>query len=334
MTDQPDPTHLLRAREDFRRAHFQALLQDWLARLTGQNTDLLSYEEVRNILQAREGVTLPGTQDIPLEKIVGSVGRYRDFTQAFLPRNEALQQRWTRVDAAMNGATGLPPIDLYQVGDLYFVRDGNHRVSVARARGDQTIEALVTTVDAPFPVEAENAAELSAWLIEAGHRLFLERTHLADYYPDADIHITEPGRYRLFDEQIQVHRYFLGLDYQRDISEEEAVRSWYENVYLPLTSEIRASDVLKEFPRRTEADLYLWICHRREELRERYDLDLSPQAAVATFASVYSEKPISRVLKEARLALVRATSGEDVIIGLPEEARQMSAGLVGAGVAA
>lgn len=319
MNDLLDPIDLARAGEDFRRARFQALLQDWLARLTGHNADLLSYEEVRAILQAREGVTLAGTQDIPLAKIVGSVGRYRDFTQAFLPRNEALLQRWQRVGAAMSGTTGLPPIDLYQVGELYFVRDGNHRVSVARARGDQTIEAFVTTVEAPFPVEAESAAELSAWLIEAGHRLFLERTRLTDTYPDADIRITEPGRYRLFDEQINVHRYYLGLDLQRDISYEEAVCSWYENVYLPLTSEIRASGVLKEFPRRTEADLYLWICHHREELRELYQLDLSPKAAVSTFASVNSEKPISRVLKEARLALARATAGDDVIMGLPPD---------------
>lgn len=321
MTDQLNPIDLVRAGEDFRRAHFQALLQDWLARLSGQNTDLLSYEEVRAILQAREGVTLAGTQDIPLEKIVGSVGRYRDFTQAFLPRNEALLQRWQRVGAAMNSATGLPPIDLYQVGELYFVRDGNHRVSVARARGDKTIEAFVTKVEAPSPVEAESASELNAWLVEAGHRLFLERTRLTDFYPDADIRITEPGRYRLFDEQIQVHRYFMGLEQQRDIWQEEAVRSWYENVYLPLTSEIRASGVLKEFPRRTEADLYLWICHHREELRECYHLDLSPRAAVATFASVNSEKALSRVLKDARLALVRATAGADVIIGLPADER-------------
>lgn len=319
MNELLDPTDLARAGDEFRRAHFQALLQDWLARLTGRNIDLLSYETVRAILQAREGVTLPGTQDIPLEKIVGSVGRYRDFTQAFLPRNEALFQRWQRVGAAMNGSMGLPPIDLYQVGELYFVRDGNHRVSVARARGDQSIEAFVTRAEAPFPVEAESAAELSAWLIEAGHRLFLERTHLADFYPGADIRITEPGRYRLFDEQIEVHRYFMGLDQQREITDEEATRSWYENVYLPLTSEIRASGVLKEFPKRTEADLYLWICHHREELRERHLLDLSPRAAVATFASLHSEKPLSRVLKDARQALLRATAGDEVIIGLPAD---------------
>jgi hypothetical protein len=320
MSDELQSITLSQSTERFRKAHLQALLQDWWARLRGRSADLLSYEEVRAALQAREGITLPGTQEVPLDKIVGSVGRYRDFTQAFLPRNEALFERWRRVDAAMHGPTGVPPVELYQVGDLYFVRDGNHRVSVARARGDKTIEAYVTKVEVPFPVEAANAAELSAWLTEAGHRLFLERTRLQEYFPDADVRLTEPGRYRLFDEQIAVHRYFLGKELQREISYEEAVRSWYENVFLPLTREIRASGIMKEFPKRTEADLYLWICQHREELREKYNLQLDEKAAVSTFASMYSEKPLSQALKEARLAVARVAAGEDILIGLPEKA--------------
>ncbi|MCO6449417.1 MAG: hypothetical protein J5I90_01395 [Caldilineales bacterium] len=301
----------------FRRAHFQAMLQDWWASLSGQNADLFSYEDVRGILEAHAGVTLPSTQEIPLDKIVGSVGRYRDFTQAFLPRNEALQQRWSRVDAAMSGMTGVPPVDLYQVGELYFVRDGNHRVSVARARGDKTIEAYVTPMNVPFPVEADSAEELSQWLTEAGYRLFLERTKLQEYYPDADLRLTEPGRYRQLHEQIAVHRWFLGEALQREASYEEAVRSWYENVYLPLAEEIRDSGVCREFPKRTISDLFLWICYHREALRERFSLDLSEEAAVSTFASVYSDKPLQKVFKDARLAMSRLTGGENVVLGLP-----------------
>ncbi len=189
MPDDLNPVHLGQATDRFQRAHFQALLQDWLANLRGANPDLLPYEEVRNILEAREGVGRASAQNVPLEKIVGSVGRYRDFNRTFLPRNEALLERWRRVDAAMHSLTGVPPIDLYQIGDLYFVRDGNHRVSVARTRGDKTIEAYVTQVDAPFPVEADSAEALSEWLTEAGHRLFLERTQLQSHFPDADIRL-------------------------------------------------------------------------------------------------------------------------------------------------
>ena len=321
MPEELSPLTLNQAAERFRKAHFQALLQDWRSRLSKRNPDLLSYEEVRNILQAHEQGPAE-LKEVPLDKIVGSVGRYRDFNQAFLPRNEALFERWRRVDAAMNTMVGVPAVELYQVGELYFVRDGNHRVSVARARGDKMIEAYVTPVEAPFPVEADSAEELSRWLAEAGHRLFLERTHLNEYYPDADLRLTEPGRYREFDEQISVHRWYMGEAAQREISYEEAVKSWYENVYLPLAREIEARGLLKEFPHRTVADLYLWICHHREELRDLYQLDLDEKAAVATFGSVYSDNKLKRILKSARLTVARLTAGNSVIIGLPKKAKK------------
>lgn len=319
MPDQLDATHLHQATERFNRAHFQGVLQDWLARLSGRNTDLLNYEEIRNALGAREGAALPQLQNVALEKIVGSVGRYRDFNQTFLPRNEALRERWKRVDAAMNSLEGVPAIELYQVGELYFVRDGNHRVSVARTRGDKTIEAAVTCVDAPFLVEAGDAEELSAWLTEAGHRLFLQRTHLLDHFPDADIRLTEPGRYRLIDEQIAVHRWYLGEARQAEVSMEEAIASWYTTVYEPLAAAISEQEILKQFPKRTTADLYLWICYHREELNEQYNLALSDEAAVSTFASVYSDKPLQKALKGVRLAAARAAAGENVIVGMPKE---------------
>ncbi len=219
----------MQASEYFRKAHVQAIRQDWLSRITGKNTDLLNYEEVRSILQAREGSELPQTQDVPLDKIVGSVGRYQDFTRAFLPRHEAMEDRWRRVSAVRASMTGLPPVDLYQVGELYFVRDGNHRISVALANGDTSIEANVQAVDVPFPVEADSADALNEWLIEAGHRLFLEKTQLREYFPDSDIRLTEPGRYRQLREQIDVHRWYLGEYLAREASYEESVQSWYES---------------------------------------------------------------------------------------------------------
>ncbi|NOZ51222.1 MAG: transcriptional regulator [Chloroflexi bacterium] len=318
MSQDLSPLSLNQAAERFRKAHFQALLQDWRARLSNRKADLFSYEEVRSTLQTRErGRTQ--LKEVPLDKIVGSVGRYRDFNQAFLPRNEALFERWRRVDAAMNSMIGLPPVELYQVGELYFVRDGNHRVSVARARGDKSIEAYVTAAEAPFPVDANSAQELSKWLTEAGHRLFLERTQLDKFFPDVDLRLTAPGRYREFDEQISVHRWYMGEAAQHEISYEDAVKSWYKNVYLPLAEAIIRSGLLKEFPQRTVADLYLWICHHREELRSLYDLNLNEEAAVATFGSVYSDNKIRKLFKDIRLAIARLTAGREVIVGLPKK---------------
>lgn len=319
MSEQPSNVELAQASENFRQAHLQAILQDWRAGISGRKADLFSYEEVRKILEAREGAAFTTAQDVPLDKIVGSVGRYQDFTQAFLPRNAALRNRWQRVDAAMSGLAGVPSVELYQVGDLYFVLDGNHRVSVARSRGDEFIEAYVTPVDAPIPIEADSAEALSAWLLEAGYRLFLDRTHLLERYADADVRLTEAGRYRQLREQIDVHRWYLGENLEREVSYEEAVESWYENVYLPLAEAIQESGVLREFPNRTVADLYLWICYHREDLKEQFNLDLDEKAAVSTFASVHSDRRWSKAIKGARLALARIAAGEDVIIGLPKE---------------
>lgn len=318
MSQDLSPLSLAHAGERFRKAHFRAILQDWRARLSNRNANLLSYEEVRSILQAHEQ-GLPELKEVPLDKIVGSVGRYRDFNQAFLPRNEALFERWRRVDAAMESLTGVPAVELYQVGELYFVRDGNHRVSVARARGDRSIEAYVTQVEAPFPVDADSAEELSQWLTEAGHRLFLERTKLNEYFPDADLRLTAPGRYREFDEQISVHRWYMGEAAGHEISYEDAVKSWYQNVYCPLATAIEESGLLKDFSNRTVADLYLWICHHREELRTLYDLDLDEEAAVSTFGSVYSDNPLKRTFKTLRLTLTRWLAGHNVILGLPKK---------------
>jgi hypothetical protein len=110
--------------------------------------ELLSFEQVRErlgLLSRRQR----GLQDIPLDRIVGSVGKYREFTRSFLPSDKGLKRRWKNVYAAALDTQGLPPIDVYQVGDVYFVNDGNHRVSVARQFGAKTIEAYVTEFLSP-----------------------------------------------------------------------------------------------------------------------------------------------------------------------------------------
>jgi len=320
-TDITD-TQLTQALQRFRDAHMQAFFKDWFSRIRGQRSDLMSYDEVRKILHAQEMGVRPVLEEVPIDKIVGSVGRYRDFNSAFLPRNEALQERWARVDAAREGLVGLPPVDLLKVGDLYFVRDGNHRVSVARAHDEKTIEAFVTPVETTDPVAAESAEELREWLIETSRLQFLQRTGLDKYYPDAPIRLTEPGRYRHLYEQIAVHRWYMGEERGAEIPYEEAALSWYENVYLPLAEEIERSGLLNDFPDRTVTDLYLWLCKHREELRDQYDLQLDEKAAVSTFASVYSGKRLHRALKKARLKLARLTGGGDVILGLPRQSEK------------
>ncbi len=124
------------ARERFRRSVTQAQMSDLLGLVSGAERDLVSYDEVVAKLRARQQIE-KGTQMVLLEDIVGSVGRYRDFTRSFMPRAGVNEERWTRLDTALNSMEGFPPVDLFKIGEAYFVRDGNHRVSVApRQWGD------------------------------------------------------------------------------------------------------------------------------------------------------------------------------------------------------
>jgi hypothetical protein len=177
------------------------------------------------------------------------------------------EQRWRRVDTIAHNRQGFPPIEVYKVGDVYFVRDGNHRVSVARMHGAQTIEAYV--IEYETPVSIDNWDDMDAILLKVGRAEFLKETRLDQIRPENNLVFTEPGRYRLVKEHIAVHKYLQETEHNREISYEEAVASWYDNEYLPIVQLIRDHKVLKHFPGRTEADLYIWLVSRRAELEAK-----------------------------------------------------------------
>jgi hypothetical protein len=285
--DPDDPTAVAQASRHFSQARMKAFWQEVWALLTGKSIDLLRFEEVKQRLRLTDERYL-GLREIPLDKIVGSVGRYRDFTRTFLPRTNAVRSRWQRLDALARGPEGFPPIEVYKVGDAYFVIDGNHRVSVARQLGAKTIEAYVTELQTPVPID-ENTTEKDLIQKEA-YADFLRRTRLNVLRPDAQIILTEPDRYNQLLEHISVHRYFMGLDQKREVSWEEAVCSWYDNVYMPLVKLIREYEVLQYFPGRTEADLYAWLIKHQEAMRLYHGGDyMTPQETVTDFLSKLPE---------------------------------------------
>jgi len=271
------------AREDFQRARQQAALQEVVARLTGKSNRLLSYDEVVEKLKLTDRSDR-GVQAIPLDKIVGSVGRYTDFTRTFLPLDDDDADRWMRVKVAATGvhSMGLAPIEVFQLGDVYFVQDGNHRVSIARREGAQSIEAHVVEVQTRIPFTPDMDPE--ALILKSQFADFQDELHLDELLPGADLTLTVPGQYARLKEHIQVHRYFMGLDLKRDISYEEAVKDWYESVYQPIVTAMRERGLLRWFPGRTEADLYLWVSQHRAELERELGWEIRPEAAVADLA--------------------------------------------------
>jgi hypothetical protein len=251
----------------FHRARWRAFIRSVVRQLRGTAAELLAFEEIRRRLRLGRAHEL-GLQQIELDKIIGSVGRYRDFDREFLPLHRDQEQRWRRVYDLNNAFAGLPPIEVFKVSDVYFVRDGNHRVSVARANGLKTIEAQVTEYAAPIPLGPQDTMDAVLIRGEAAH--FFEVTQLDRIRPEQDVRFTNPGRYGLLLEHIHVHRYLREVEQSREIPYSEAVASWYDHVYLPLVLEIRERGILKHFPGRTEADLYAWLVLHRAELEAHY----------------------------------------------------------------
>jgi nucleotide-binding universal stress UspA family protein len=280
--------NLFSAIDDFHKARSLAALKEILARFTGQPTQLLSYDEVREKLKVQGGAER-GLQDIPINKIVGSVGRYNDFTREFLPRSGVDEQRWARVLAAASDLAGLPPIEVYKIGDAYFVKDGNHRVSVARQLGATHIQAYVTEIRTRVSISSD--ITLDELILKAEYADFLELTHLDELRPQADLTVTVPGQYQVLAEHIAVHHYFMGIDLQRDIPSDEAVIDWYENVYMPVVQIIQEKGILRYFPGRTETDLYLWIAQHRAEIEEDLGWNINPVKAAIDLVQRFSPQP-------------------------------------------
>jgi hypothetical protein len=169
---------------DFNRARRRAFLTQLLAIVNRGSTDLLSFEEVRARLHVR-GQHYLGHQTVPIEHIVGSEGRYADFDRQFAPRHDATKYRWLSIDRAHHEDVALPAIELYKLGDIYFVKDGHHRVSVARLQGQVDIDAVVTELVVDVPL-APNLS-MRDLLLKEEYSDFLAWTGLANMRPQQRI---------------------------------------------------------------------------------------------------------------------------------------------------
>jgi hypothetical protein len=271
---------------DFQLARARAFLRRVTGALSGHPRRLLNFEQVRRALHLG-GPVYRGVQAVPLDRVVGSLDRYRDFDRLFLPTQSHTRARWQRINRAWYEEISLPPVLLYKVGEVYFVVDGNHRVSVARAQGQAYIDAEVRECEARVPVTPDLQPED---LERLGERVeFLERTQLDQLRRDAGVESTLLGGYDRLLEHIAVHRYYMGLERQREIPEAEAVTHWHDTLYRPVVEAVQASAVLDNFPGRTATDLYLWVMDHLHFLRSRPGGDEMDAAdAAADFVDRYA----------------------------------------------
>ena len=285
------------ARSDFGKLRTRETITRILSLLKARQDEMLSLGDVRSLLRP-ESETYKGMQTVLIERIVGSEGRYKDFNRAFLPKHDKLMRRWMSVDVAHYQDVPLPPIKVFEIGGAYFVRDGNHRVSVAKAKGAEFIDAEVISLSSEIPLTPDMGfEELKRAVINFEKARFLDATQLDRRRPGCSIEFTEVGRYDELLGHIREHKWYINLKQATEIPFEDAAVSWYDSVYFPIIQIVRETKLLASCPPCTEADLYVFVGRHWSELSKRYGPLFTLEEAAEDF-SIASRK--KRLLHKAR----------------------------------
>lgn len=225
------------------------------------STPLLSFNELRARLHLFQQ-SYAGLRTIEVARIVGTVDRSDDFDQDFLPRTPQTRERWERLERAFP-TLGFPPISVYQVNDVFFVIDGNHRVALAKQKGAEFIDAEVTQVHTDIEIDENIDFEKMFYLEQA--RRFMQESGLERSRPMARIDFTRPQGFIELLDVVKAHGYDLMMERGEMLQPDEIAADWYDRVYLPAVESIRWERLLEIEPGSTEGDLFLWVLQRRRE---------------------------------------------------------------------
>ncbi len=281
-----DQSIITQSENDFLKARNKALFNELQHFLNPEESKLLSFSQVKDLLKPK-GEVYMGMQVVPVALIAGSEGRYHDFDNHFFPRNMHLKRRWESIDRAHLTDVILPPIVLYEIGGLYFVRDGNHRVSVAKAQGIENIDAEVISLKSEIKLKPGwSEKRIMKQVIQYEKRVFYTETSFGDITDCWNIDFSTPGQYDVLYQHILIHKYYINQDKEEEISMEDAIMSWYQNLYLPIITAIKKGRILRRFKGRTAADLYVWIIKYWDDLKKKF----GEQVTIDDAATEFSEK--------------------------------------------
>ncbi len=290
---------------DFAKAKSKAFFNEIQHLLTPEEATLISLNDVKKLIKP-QNETYVGMKTIPIEKIVGSEGRYQDFDNKFFPKSSHLKNRWQHVDEAAIQAIDLPPIKVYEISGLYFVRDGNHRVSVAKARGTEFIDAEVVSLQSEIVLKTpDNIADMVKQIINYEKRVFYSETNFGDITDYWCLDFSRTGRYDVIYNHILTHKYFINQNKAEEVTMEEAILSWFNNVYLPLAINIRKKHILRSFPKRTIGDLYVWIVRYWNDLKMKFGNDIPIDQAITKFKKTYKIPFYKRFLNRIKSIILR-----------------------------
>jgi hypothetical protein len=256
------------AQSDFSRARRARMLAAIGRRLRREPDDvalILPFEEVVEAL-GRVGENDAGLQTVPIEAIVGSVDRARDFDRRFRPTTSRTRGRWERIAAARRRGEALPAISLYRVGDLYFVRDGHHRVSVARAMGDAVTDAYVTDVRTRMDLSSDT--RVPDLPLKGHERLFRERVPLsADQ--QRELQLSDPWDYGVLAEAIEAWGFRAMQERHEYLDRREVGRLWFGDEYAPVVEMLIDGGFVERHE--TPADAYLRVAGARYRLLRTHE---------------------------------------------------------------
>jgi|GEM_PF-671610 len=246
----------VKSRQHFNNARLRSFFKSIYHKLKKEDDCLPSLQEIKDITKVKNEYYL-GVMTIPVDNIIGSEGRYEDFNRDFFPKKDALQSRWSRIDTIMEENKPLPPISVFKIDDYYFVRDGNHRVSVAKSRKQAFIDAKVTAYEIDISITKELTVKDRIMIQE--HSNFLEITGLNSLGRGCDIKLTRSRSYRLLLNIIQHFTEPFEDSAKKKLTLKEVATEWYCRVFLPFAEGAYLDDLLANFPNRTTGDLYVWI---------------------------------------------------------------------------
>ncbi|MBO4859124.1 MAG: transcriptional regulator [Treponema sp.] len=290
---------------DFSKARNKALFNEIQHLLTPEEASLISLNDVKQLLKPK-AETYQGMKVIPIDKIVGSEGRYKDFDNHFFPKSNFLKQRWERVDEAAIKDIILPPIKVYELSGVYFVRDGNHRVSVAKSRGTEFIDAEVVSLQSEIKLKnPNNMADIVRQIVNYEKRVFYAETGFGDITDYWCLDFSTPGRYDVIYNHILTHKYYINQNKEEEVTMEEAILSWFNTVYLPLVTSIRKKHILHNFPKRTLADLYVWIVRYWDDLKQKFGDEIPIDEAVVDFDKKYKIPFYKRIVNGVKRIILR-----------------------------
>lgn len=291
--------------EDFEKARNKALFNEVQHFLNPEEATLISFSDIKKLLKPQNETYL-GMKTVPVKLIVGSEARYQDFDNHFFPKRMHLKSRWEHIDMAHINDINLPPISLYELGGVYFVRDGNHRVSVAKAKGIEFIDAEVVSLQSEIKLHpGDSLSKMTKQVINYEKRVFYSETSFGDITDFWGLDFSVPGQYDVIYNHILTHKYYINMNITEEIPLDKAVSSWFMTVYLPVINAIEKHNMIRYFRGRTKSDLYVYTIKYWDEIKMKFGDAYSLDDAAQLFATQYGMTFVKRLVNKIKKHILK-----------------------------